>query len=306
MLQQTRVDTVIPYYTRFLTELPTLSELALVPENRLLKLWEGLGYYSRARNLQKAARIIMEKFGGKFPDSYDDILSLPGIGEYTAGAIASIAFGQAVPAIDGNVLRVICRLTGDRSDIADRKTRNAIRDMLQRIYPTEHCGDFTQSLMELGATVCLPNGPPCCRDCPLADYCTARTEGTFMEIPAKPPKKERKIEQKTVLLLVCGDRIAIRRRAESGLLAGLWEFPLLDGHPAPGEITAFFEKTGIPVKDLRKTISAKHIFSHLEWHMNGFMAECSVRSPEFIWVTRHQLKTELALPTAFKAFRKLI
>ena len=306
MLQQTRVDTVIPYYERFLNELPTVADLAAVPETRLLKLWEGLGYYSRARNLQKAARCVMEKFDGEFPSSYDDILSLPGIGEYTAGAIASIAFGLPVPAVDGNVLRVVCRLTGDRRDIADPKTKNSIREALRNIYPSENCGDFTQSLMELGATVCLPNGAPRCESCPLAELCTARAKSTVMEIPVKARQKARKIEEKTVLLITCGDQIAIRRRAGEGLLAGLWEFPMLPGHCSAEEAAAFLEEAGFQVKELEKSVSARHIFSHLEWHMRGFRVECAAMPSGFTWVTRRCLKEETALPTAFKAFRKLI
>jgi A/G-specific adenine glycosylase len=306
MLQQTRVDTVIPYYERFLSELPTLEALASVPEERLLKLWEGLGYYSRARNLQKAARAVVEKHGGVFPAEYPDILALPGIGEYTAGAIASIAFGKPVPAVDGNVLRVICRLTGSRRDLADPKTKAEIRGALQDIYPAEHCGDFTQSLMELGATVCLPNGAPRCGGCPLAEFCTARKDGTTGEIPVKAPKKGRKIELKTVLLLFCGDQVAVRRRAGQGLLAGLWEFPMLDGHPGRAEILEYLRQSGIAVNELSESVTAKHIFSHLEWHMNGWRAECaSTDGPaELIWTTRQRLKQEITLPTAFKAFSK--
>lgn len=308
MLQQTRVDTVIPYYGRFLAELPTVAALASVPEARLLKLWEGLGYYSRARNLRKTARIIMENYGGEFPEEYGDILALPGIGEYTAGAIASIAFGKPVPAVDGNVLRVVCRLTGSRSDAADPKTRTRVREALQEIYPSEGCGDFTQSLMELGATVCLPNGAPRCEACPLAEFCTAGNDGTVAEIPVKAPKKSRKIERKTVLLLVRGDEVAVRRRTGQGLLAGLWEFPMLDGHPGKAEVLAFLQQNNVQVKELAESVTAKHIFSHLEWHMNGWLAECPEAGgpPEFTWVTRRRLKSEMALPTALKAFRKLI
>ncbi len=303
MLQQTRVDTVIPYYERFLAELPTVERLADVPEERLLKLWEGLGYYSRARNLQKAAQTVMATHGGVFPAKYEDILSLPGIGEYTAGAVASIAFNRPTPAVDGNVLRVVSRLTGSRSDIADPKTKAAVTESLRKIYPREHCGDFTQSLMELGATVCLPNGAPKCEVCPLADLCTARAEGTVMEIPVKAPKKARKIENKAVLLLFHDGKVALRRRAGQGLLAGLWEFPMLEGHPGEKELAA---RLKIGILKIEKSVDAKHIFSHLEWHMQGWRIDCASETPEFIWVTAEQLKNEITLPTAFKVFRKLI
>lgn len=306
MLQQTRVETVIPYYERFLEELPDVSALASVPEDRLLKLWEGLGYYSRARNLQKAAKVIVEKHGGFFPESFKEVLALPGIGEYTAGAILSIAFEQPVPAVDGNVMRVICRLTGNRSDIMENKTRSAIRDALQPIYPAEGCGDFTQSLMELGATVCLPNGAPLCGECPLSKPCTARAEGSVMEIPVKKQQKARRIEKKTVLLLECGDSIAVRQRPDKGLLAGLWEFPILEGHVNTAEIKEYLNQTGCQVKDIKKAGSAKHIFSHLEWHMKGYIVHCHEMATEFTWITRGQLKKDIALPTALKAFSKQI
>lgn len=306
MLQQTRVETVIPYYERFLDELPDISALASVPEDRLLKLWEGLGYYSRARNLQKAAKVIMEKYDGSFPDSYKEVLSLPGIGEYTAGAILSIAFEQPIPAVDGNVMRVICRLTGNRNDIMDNKTRSAIRDELQQIYPQKGCGDFTQSLMELGATVCLPNGAPLCNECPLAKQCTAKAENSITEIPVKKQQKARRIEQKTVLLLECGDYIAVRQRPDKGLLAGLWEFPMLEDYASPAEIKEYLNQTGCKVENLEKVGSAKHIFSHLEWHMKGYIVHCSAIPPEFTWITRDQLKKNFALPTALKAFTKLV
>ncbi len=304
MLQQTRVETVIPYYERFLNELPDIAALASVPEDRLLKLWEGLGYYSRARNLQKAAKVIMEKYNGSFPDFYKEVLALPGIGEYTAGAILSIAFEKPFPAVDGNVMRVICRLTGDRSDIMENKTRSAIRDELQQIYPAKDCGDFTQSLMELGATVCLPNGAPLCEKCPLKKQCTAQAEDSIMKIPVKKQQKARRIEQKTVLLLEYGDYIAVRQRPDKGLLAGLWEFPMLEGYANTAEIKKYLNQMGCQVGNLKKADSAKHIFSHLEWHMKGYIVQCSEMPSEFTWVSRSQLKKDFALPTALKAFSK--
>ena len=245
MLQQTRVEAVKPYFERFLAALPTIRSLAEAPEDRLMKLWEGLGYYNRARNLQKAARMILERHNGMFPSDFEEILALPGIGEYTAGAISSIAFGRPVPAVDGNVLRVMSRLLESAEDIAQPAVKVNITHALKQIYPEQRCGDFTQSLMELGATVCLPNGKPKCRECPLAELCLARLNGKVAELPVKAPKKARKLENRTVLLLFCGNRIAIRRREEKGLLAGLYEFPNREG-----------SLTGEPIRE------GAHVFAH--------------------------------------------
>lgn len=306
MLQQTRVETVIPYYQRFLRELPTLQALADAPEEKLLKLWEGLGYYSRARNLQKTARIIAEKYLGKFPDCYETLLTLPGIGEYTAGAIASIAFGKPTPAVDGNVLRVICRLSENCNDIRSAKTKAVVRAALQKIYPTEHSADFTQALMELGATQCLPNALPECQPCPLHMHCRAFAHGTVAEIPAKTPSKPRKIEKKTVLLLTCNGKIALCQRQQNGLLAGLWEFPMLTGWPNQAEVEIYLKQSGNDCKTLAETIHAKHIFSHLEWHLRGWKAECIRETPQWHWVTPQEIHRTFTLPTALQPYRKLL
>ncbi len=306
MLQQTRVDTVIPYYQRFLRELPTLQALADAPEEKLLKLWEGLGYYSRARNLQKTARIIVDQYQGKFPDDYETLLTLPGIGDYTAGAIASIAFGKPVPAVDGNVLRVICRLAENRGDIGSARTRTEIRNALQKIYPTEHSADFTQALMELGAMQCLPNGLPECERCPLHTQCLAFAHGTIAEIPLKTPVKPRKIEKKTVLLLNSNGKTAIRRRQENGLLPGLWEFPMLTGWLDQDAVENFLKEAGLEYKTLATTIHAKHIFSHLEWHLHGWKAECTSETPQWRWVTPEEMQSTFTLPTALKPFLSLL
>ena len=225
MLQQTRVAAVLGYYRRFMEALPTVSDLAQVDEDQLLKLWQGLGYYNRARNLQKAARQVMEQFGGQFPSSYADLLSLAGVGDYTAGAIASIAFGLPEPAVDGNVLRVVTRVTGDPSDISQAATKKAVRAALAEVMPLDAPGDFNQALMELGALVCLPNGAPDCAHCPARGFCAAHLEGKTDVIPVKGAKKPRKMEERTVYLLFHGGQVALRRRPAKGLLAGLWEFP---------------------------------------------------------------------------------
>ena len=233
MLQQTRVEAVKQYYQRFLAALPTVEALAQAPEEQLLKLWEGLGYYNRARNLQQAARQIVTVYGGRFPQTAAELSALPGIGEYTAGAIASICFDQPAPAVDGNVLRVASRLTEDFAPIDKSWVKKGLTAALAACYPQQHAGDFTQSLMELGATVCLPNGAPHCQACPLAGVCLARANGSVNLLPQKTPKKPRRQEQRTVLILRCGDTVALQKRPAKGLLAGLWEFPNLLGRLTP-------------------------------------------------------------------------
>ena len=220
MLQQTRVEAVIPYYERFMERFPTIESLALCEEEVLFKLWEGLGYYSRAKNLKKAAQKIYVEYQGQFPDKFEDILNLPGIGSYTAGAVASIAFGQARAAVDGNVLRVITRLTEDGRDIMDAKFRKEMTEQLEKIYPPKECGDFTQSLMELGAVICVPNGAPKCEICPLGSLCGAFQNGTQVQYPVKKKKSARKIEKKTVLILQYKDCIAIKKRGKEGVFSG--------------------------------------------------------------------------------------
>ena len=306
MLQQTRVDTVIPYYNRFMERLPDLRSLAEVPEEELLKLWEGLGYYSRVRNLQKASRRIMAEYGGVFPGRYEDILSLPGIGPYTAGAISSIAFELPVPAVDGNVMRVLSRVTENESDIALPATRKAMTVALAEIYPQGNCGDFTQSLMELGAIVCLPNGAPLCASCPLSGLCRACGSGTQMDYPVQSKKLRRRREEKTVLLLRSGDWAAVRRRGEGGLLGGLWEFPCLDGGMEESEVHAWLAEKGMEPICVEKAGTGRHIFSHVEWQMTAYRALCGAAVPELEWVTREELRERITLPTAFKKFYRLL
>ena len=233
MLQQTRVEAVKPYFARFLAELPDVTALASAPEQQLMKLWEGLGYYSRARNLQKAARVMVEQYGGTLPADYDALLKLPGIGPYTAGAVASIAYGIPVPAVDGNVLRVVMRLTAGWEDIADPAVKRAVERRMAAILPKDRPGDFNQAMMELGATVCAPGGEPKCLVCPLNALCEGYRQGVARELPVKAKKKARRIEERTVFLLVCDGELAIRKRADSGLLAGLWELPSVEGKLNP-------------------------------------------------------------------------
>lgn len=277
MLQQTRVEAVKPYYERFLAAVPDIRALAGAEEEKLLKLWEGLGYYSRVRNLKKAAVMICEKYGGQFPKRHKDILSLPGIGDYTAGAIASISFGLPEPAVDGNVLRVLARLREDGADINDPKRKKQAAEELRVIYPQDRSGDFTQSLMELGALVCLPNGIPLCAQCPLRRLCQARIHESQMRFPVKSGKKARKKEVKTVFVLCRNQRIAIEKRPSKGLLADLWQFPMADSLLSAEEAMRWICGQGYHVDAVEYMGSKKHIFTHIEWEMHGYLVELAAR-----------------------------
>ena len=310
MLQQTRVEAVKGYYDRFLTYLPEIKDLAQATEETLLKLWEGLGYYNRVRNMQKAALVIMEQYDGEMPGDYEKLRGLPGIGDYTAGAIASIAFGLPYPAVDGNVLRVMSRIACNRADITKDATKRTLTEDLKSIMPKES-GDFNQSLMELGATVCIPNGKPLCEQCPVMHLCKAFQNGQEMQLPVKAPKKERRIEKRTVYLVFLGDKVLLQRREERGLLAGLWEFP-----------------NCIREKSNRKGKKAKHIFSHVEWHMEGIridvqnreemteqehleywrqqLAEGPEEQERWVFATVKEMKEKYPIPSAFEAYVKEI
>ena len=303
MLQQTRVAAVLEYYRRFMEALPTVADLAAVEEDRLLKLWQGLGYYNRARNLQKAARQVVEEFGGTFPGDYETLLSLSGVGEYTAGAIASIAFGQPVPAVDGNVLRVVSRLTGDGSDITRPDTKKRMWCDLKAVIPVRAPGDFNQAMMDLGATVCLPNGAPLCEKCPAADFCRARLEGRTGELPYKPPKKARRVEDRVVFLLFHDGKVALRQRPKKGLLGGLWEYPN-ESSPA----WDCLEDWGIKPLDLTDGGTGKHIFTHIEWRMTCRVMETAGETlPEgWVWAGREELRRDYAVPNAFQSFQHLV
>lgn len=300
MLQQTRIETVIPYYERFLEELPDIPALAAVPEDRLLKLWEGLGYYSRARNLKKAAVMAMEQYGGELPASAAELRKLPGIGDYTAGAIASIAFGLPEPAVDGNVLRVLARFLASSEDILQQVTRRRFTELLRSHYPTgEAAALLTEGIMELGETVCVPNGLPRCGSCPVRTLCAAHLAGEELSYPLKIVKKTRRIEEKTVLLLHCRGRYAIRKRPDTGLLAGLWEFPNLEGKLSSEALQALY-----PGCAIRPAGSAKHIFTHVEWHMTGFLLEGAEELPSFLWKTPREIEDAYSMPTAFRFYQK--
>lgn len=306
MLQQTRIEAVIPYYHRFLSEAPTVKALAELPDERLMKLWEGLGYYSRARNLKKAALTIMEQHGGALPRDFSALRSLSGVGDYTAGAIASIAFGLPEPAVDGNVLRVIMRLEGREDDIALDATKKAVTAWLREIYPEGNdAGDLTEGLMELGEKVCLPVGAPKCSECPLAAQCVARRDDRWRELPKKSPKKERKTEEYTILLLCSKDGVALRKRPPKGLLAGLWEFPMLDGHLSEKEVCSRLSKLGIKVVSIHPCGKASHIFTHITWNMVGMTIVCDTKKlPEEFgeFFAPERLRDEIAIPTAYRYF----
>ncbi len=304
MLQQTRVSAVLPYYRRFLAALPDVEALAAEEEGALMKLWEGLGYYNRARNLQKAARLIVTEHGGRFPDTYEALLALPGIGEYTAGAIASIAFGRRVPAVDGNVLRVLARVTGDEGDILDGRVKARFREWLQTVLPVDRPGDFNQALMELGATVCLPNGAPRCGDCPLGALCRASADEGWRRLPVKRAKKERRVEERTVFVLLSPAGLALRRRGPSGLLAGLWELPNVEGTLDEDRAARQLDAWDLDAVEWIKQLTGKHIFTHVEWQMRGYVLRVRCGgSADLCWTDADRLG-ERAVPAAFGKFLK--
>ncbi len=301
MLQQTRVEAVRGYFLRFTKAFPTISALAMADEDAVLKLWEGLGYYSRARNLHKAAKVIMTQHGGEFPTSYEAILALPGVGEYTAGAISSICFELPHPAVDGNVLRVAARLTNDSTPIDMPSVKKEVAASLSRIYPKGACGDFTQSLMELGAIVCIPKAPRCAL-CPLSDLCLSRKEGTAAQLPKRTPRRARTLSEKTVFLFMKDGKIAVRKREDRGLLKGLWELPNIEGKCTPDEAVRAAEKFGVSPMAPERALSRVHIFTHAEWHMICYYIPVKNTPDIFVWADTEKRKSEIALPTAFRIF----
>lgn len=301
MLQQTRVEAVKGYYARFLEKLPTVEDLSQADDELLTKLWEGLGYYSRVRNLKKAAVAIQKEYKGVFPQSYEDIRKLPGIGEYTAGAVCSIAFDQKIPAVDGNVLRVYSRLMNDNTPIDQPAMKKKVAEELKKVYP-DSAGDFTQALMELGATVCGPNRKPDCQNCPCKELCMGCQKGTAENLPVKLPKKERRQEEITVFILSCGERYALQKRGNTGLLAGLWQFPNASGHLDTVQAVEQLGKWGIEVTDILRQTEKRHIFTHVQWNMRGFYVEVKQCGGGFSWKTQEQITEEAALPTAFRQF----
>lgn len=310
MLQQTRVEAVKPFYARFLEALPTVADLANVEEDKLLKLWEGLGYYNRVRNMQKAAQQIMIDYAGEFPRDYEEIRTLTGIGNYTAGAISSFAFGIPKPAVDGNVLRVISRLTGNYDDIMKASTKTKVEDQLAEVIPEDAACDFNQGLIELGAMVCVPNGAPKCDVCPLANLCYAKQNGVQGELPVKSKAKARRIEKRTVFIFKDGENVAIRKRLNKGLLAGLYELPNVEGAMSQEEAIAYSKSIGLAPIHIKPLGEAKHIFSHVEWHMVGY----SIRVDELqnsctedmLFIHPEEVQKEFPIPVAFEAYTSYI
>ena len=301
MLQQTRVEAVKGYYARFLDALPTIEALADADDELLHKLWEGLGYYSRVRNLKKAAQVIMDKYDGLFPKEYADILALPGVGPYTAGAICSIAYDQPTPAVDGNVLRVVSRLMTDDTPIGQPAYQSAVRQGLAEIYPLQ-AGAFTQALMELGATLCGPNWAPRCGECPCREFCRGAVTGTAEQYPVKAAKKQRRIEDRTVFILSCDGKYALEKRPKKGLLAGLWQFPNSEGKLEFSAALAQVEDMGLIPREIYRQVERKHIFTHIQWEMSGIYLEVASPGGDFEWFTAEQINGEIALPTAFRQF----
>lgn len=307
MLQQTRVSAVLPYYERFMQQLPDIASLAECESEQLHKLWEGLGYYSRVRNLQKAAQIVMEQYGGELPADYDALLSLPGIGAYTAGAIASISFGIPVPAVDGNVLRVFSRLFNDDRDVTSPTVKKELTAHVMRMQPSDQAGDYNQALMELGALICLPNGAPLCESCPLHSMCRAYAAGTQLSLPAKPKPVPKKTQNYTVLCILNEDhtRVLLQKRPEKGLLAGLWQPYLVQGLLEEDDVKKLFSDCGTKLFSVQPLSASRHVFTHLIWEMKGFLctADLSHVSDDFVLADADDLQKKYTLPNAFRVYR---
>ncbi len=304
MLQQTRMTAMLPYYDTFIRALPTPADLAACETDRLHKLWEGLGYYSRADNLKKAAAEICKRFGGELPNDYDALLSLSGIGPYTAGAIASISFGIPVPAVDGNVLRVFSRLYNDRADITLSVTKKRVTERVLEEMPPSMAGDFNQALMELGALICVP-GEPKCPQCPLCDVCGAYAAGTAGSLPAKAEKKPRRIQAVTVFLIQSPKGWLLQRRPSMGLLKGMWQPYTIEQDFTEGE-AALALRQFLPDACITAPLPpSKHVFTHIEWHMTGWLVRTE-RTPDFENMVWTDTVSDFAIPNAFRAYKPLL
>lgn len=306
MLQQTRVEAGIAYFERFTAALPDIPSLAAVEEQQLLKLWEGLGYYSRARNLKKAAIQLMQEHNGQLPADFAALCRLPGLGEYSAGAIASIAFDIRVPAVDGNVLRVAARVGGCELDILDPKNRRQFRRRMEAVMPRQEPGAFNQALMDLGAGICLPGGAPLCDTCPAADFCAAREQGRQRELPVRAPKKEKRLEEKTVFLLLGPEGTALRQRPDTGLLAGLWEYPHVPGRLTEEQAARQLRQWGLTPRAWLRQMDARHIFTHIRWEMTGYLVQVEGLGPaDWLWADEAR-RQRLAIPSAFDQFTRAL
>lgn len=306
MLQQTRVEAVKPYYQRFLQAFPDVETLAFASEEQLLKMWEGLGYYNRVRNMQKAAQRMIADYHGELPHSEEELLSLVGIGSYTAGAIASIAYGQPVPAVDGNVLRILSRAREDGQDVLKASVKKQIENEVRAIIPKDRAGAFNQALMELGAIVCVPNGEPKCSACPWEHMCLAHLHGTEMSYPYKAPKKSRKIEKKTILVIQDEHKTALQKRPSTGLLAGMYEFPWAEGHLTQEEVVQYVKELGFQALRVTPLENSKHIFTHKEWHMIGYCVRVDEldlpQNSPFLFLEKEETQETYPIPTAYKAY----
>lgn len=303
MLQQTRIETVIEYYNRFMKEIPTVFDLALVEDERLLKVWEGLGYYNRARNLKKTAKIIVDNYQGDFPTTYLELIELPGIGEYTASAISSICFGERKATVDGNVLRVYMRYYNERSNISEAKTRALVKTDLEKILP-DNSGDFNEGIMELGEVICIPNGVPLCSNCPIKEGCLAKKKNTYLDLPVKNKKKEQKKINYTILLFEYQGKIAITKRTNKGLLNDLWEFPNIEGKYSLSDIKNYLDNSNIKYSSIEKSISYLHVFSHQKWDMISYKIKLkeAIDDSTIIMRDTRKISEEYAVPTAFQPF----
>lgn len=302
MLQQTRVEAVIPYFNRFIEELPSIEVLANVEEDKLYKLWEGLGYYARVRNLQKAAKIVIKDYSGVLPDNKSDLESLPGIGPYTSSAILAIAFDKPTAAVDGNVLRVFARLMAIKKDIKNSVTKKMIKEQVTKLVPNKNNRDFTQALMEIGATICIPNGSPRCYLCPLSSFCIAYRRQITEEIPVIQKKKQRTIEEITVLILKYEDLFAIRKRQDKGLLANLYEYPNRSGLLTKKEVEYLYPQA----TSIKQLPEATHIFTHKEWHMVGYLIEMEYKTDGYTYVSREAIQKKYSIPKALQTYTKII
>ncbi len=310
MLQQTRVEAVKPYFERFMDALPEIKDLAEAEDDRLMKLWEGLGYYSRVRNLKAAAVRVMEQYKGELPASYEELLSLPGIGSYTAGAIASIAYGIPVPAVDGNVLRVISRILADRSDIKKASVKTAVETLLKEVMPSDKASSYNQGLIETGALVCIPGKEPRCSQCPMESVCLTKRQGLWKEIPWKSPPKKRRIEERTVFIIENQGKAAIRKRPSTGLLASLYVLPNTEGHLTGEQVRAYLGVPEDAFERLEALEPSRHIFSHVEWHMTGYRAvlKRAWQDPDHtaFMVEKEEIRDRYPLPNAFSAYKDIL
>lgn len=311
MLQQTRVEAVIPYYERFLEKYPSTGELAEATEDELHKIWEGLGYYNRVMNMKKAAEIIVSDLNGELPNSYEELIKLPGIGPYTGAAIASMAYGEPVPAMDGNLYRIMSRILGEDRLITRRPAQKFLGEETFLRMDQDRPGEFNQGMMDIGATICIPNGAPKCNICPLEKFCYAAAEGNPTDYPVKPKKKDRKVEERTVLILIKNGEVALRKRPKKGLLAGLWELPSLSGYYTEEDIRTYLEGKMMPIASVRRAPDSKHIFSHVEWHMKGYYVKIkdipmAREENTYTWADKRELEEKYALPSAFETYRNAL